>query len=295
MTENRGLSAGYGRLVTGLIALGLGLAVTLAVLLLIKFISNDMRWVLWLGSAGLLGAALWTGSRRRGGVLSFLLLCLPLLLVWVALVLPQLPGLWPHLVAWLGFALLGWYGFRPGHRPAAWALVALLVLGAGSFWYAMAYVPGAISRSLSQYRNDPAPEFSLVHLDGRPYPMESLQGKVLILDFFATWCAPCIAELPEIDAVYQRYAAESDVEILVLASDPGDTPEAIREFVAGRALQVPFLYDTEGRAHKAFGFAGFPGLAVIDKTARLRFTREGYNAAEHDFQDQLVEMIESFR
>ncbi len=118
------------------------------------------------------------------------LLCLPLTLVYGALVVPQLPGLWPHLVAWLGFALLGWYGFRYGQRPAAFALVALSGLVVGSFWYAEAYVPGEISRSLSQYRDDPAPSFSFVHLYGSPYTMESLREKVLVLDLFSNWCWP---------------------------------------------------------------------------------------------------------
>lgn len=282
------------RVRTGLIAFGLGLVITLAIFVLIKFISNDMRWVLWLGSAGLFGAALWVGSRRRGGVISFVLLCLPLMLVWVAAVLPQLSGLWPHMVAWLGFVLIGWYGFRPGHRPAALAFVALFVLGAGSFWYAEAYVPDAISRSLSQYRNDPSPPFSFVHLDGSPYPMESLDGKVLVIDFFALWCAPCIAEIPELEELRREVDHVGDVEVLVVANDSGgDTPEKISAWVDEHDPDLPFVYDPDGKAHAAFGFAGLPGLVIIDRQGNVRLTREGYNKAEVHLRENLVELIES--
>ena len=82
---------------------------------------------------------------------------------------------------------------------------------------------------------------------------------------------------------------------MVANDSGGDTPEGIREFLAGRELEVPFLYDPGGKAHKAFGFAGLPGLVVIDRAGRVRLTREGYNAAEHDFQENLAEMIESLR
>ena len=82
---------------------------------------------------------------------------------------------------------------------------------------------------------------------------------------------------------------------MVANDSGGDTPESIRAFVEGRDLDVPFVYDPGGKAHKAFGFAGLPGLVVIDRTDRIRFTREGYNAAEHNFLENLVEIIEVLR
>ena len=281
---------------TALFAVASGLAVAAGTVAVILWVTNDMRWMLFLGSAGFFGAAVWTGSRRRGGALSLLLLCLPLMLLHALLVVPELPGLWPHLPIWLAFALLGWLGFRSRERPWWPAIGALVAVAALASWYAFAYVPGAISRSLDQFRDEPAPAITLESLRGSPYPVESLAGKVVVLDFFATWCAPCIAELPELEAIHRRYATAPDVEVLVVANDSGgDTPESIREFVAGRDVDVPFAYDPGGKAHKAFGFAGLPGLVVIDTTGRIRFAREGYNAAEHDFQEKLVEMIEALR
>ncbi len=82
---------------------------------------------------------------------------------------------------------------------------------------------------------------------------------------------------------------------MVANDSGGDTPGAIRAFVEKRDLEVPFLYDPGGKAHKAFGFAGLPGLVVIDRADRIRFTREGYNAAETGFQENLVELVEAPR
>jgi thiol-disulfide isomerase/thioredoxin len=281
---------------TALAAFGLGLAVAATTVAVILWVTNDMRWMLLLGSVGLLGSALWAGSRRRGGGIAFLLLSSPLLLLHAALVVPELPGLWPHLAIWLGIAVVGWVGFRSKGRGSSAAIAALAILVAAGTWYAFSYVPDAISGALSRNRDEPAPEFVLETLEGSPYPVELLESKVVVLDFFGTWCLPCIAELPEIEAVYRRYASVQDVEVLVVANDSGgDTPEAVAAFVADRDLTVPFLYDPDGVAHRAFGFAGLPGLVVIDRGDRVRFSREGYNAAEDNFEDSLVEVIEALR
>lgn len=278
------------------LALGAGLAIVAATVVMILRVTNDMRWVLLLGSAGLFGVGLWIGSLRRGNALDFILLCLPLMAVHAAMVVPELPGLWPHLVIWLGVALLGWVGFRTPGRPSPAVVTALAAVSALASWYAFAYLPGAISGSLNRLRNEPAPSFALQNLDGTPFPVESLRGKVVVLDFFALWCAPCRAELPEIEAIHRRYASATDVIVLVVANGSGgETPEFIRSYVQKRRPEVTFLYDSGGKAHKAFGFAGLPGLVVINSANRIRFMREGYNAAETGFRDNLVRIVEGLR
>lgn len=283
---------------TALLALLAGIALAAATVGTILWVTNDMRWILLAGSLGLFAGTWWTANRRRGGVLALLLVSLPLLALYTAAVLPQMPGLWGHLVVWLLFALLGWWGFRSSAGGAAAGIVVFAVVAAvaGAAWYGLSYVPAEISRTLNQVRNEPAPVYRLVTLEGDEIPVSSLEGKVVLLDFFATWCAPCIAELPEIEALHRRYSDAPDVEILVVANDSGgDTPDGVRAFAEGRDLRVPFLYDPGGRAHAAFDFTGLPALALIDASGRLRFTRQGFNAAEADFQEHLVERIESLR
>ena len=276
----------------GLLSLCLGLAVLVGTLAFLALITNDMRWILWLGSAGLFTSAVWVAV-RRGGLVSILLLCLPLMTVFGVLAVGELPGLWPHLVFWPLFALVGWYGFRTGRRQALPALFAAVGVSAAAFWYCSAYVPVALASDLNHFRNDPAPEFTFVNLDGTPYPMESLDGKVVVLDFFATWCAPCIAELPELERVREDLGHRQDVELLIVANDSGeDTPESIRAFAEENPVELPFVYDPGGTAHAAFGFAGLPGLVVMDRSRRIRLIREGYNAAEIDFRENLVSFVE---
>jgi len=197
-----------------------------------------------------------------------------------------------HIPIWIAAALLGALAARRGTSRVAWA--ASLVLAFGSALYLAAYFPDEITRSLTRLPNEPAPVFALAELDGDPYPVDSLRGRVVVLDFFATWCAPCVAEMPELETLQRRHAADDDVVILVVANDSGgDSPQATGDFRQRRQIALDFAYDAGGAAHRAFGFLGLPGLVMIDCGGNVRLAREGFNEAEDDLAGFLAETIES--
>ncbi len=274
-------------------SLGLGLFVMTVTFSMILFITNDMRWILAVGSVLLFCSAVWIGSWRHGGFVGFFSLWLPIITIYWILVIPEFPTLWPHILSWISFSALGWFGFR-SKRWKNPVLIITLIVTLTTFWYGAAYIPREIANSLNQFRNDPAPQFTLERLDGSSYPMQSLNGKIVLLDFFATWCAPCIAELPELEAIYYDLKDRDDVLILIVANDTGnDTPESIQAFVDERGYKLPFTFDRKGKAHTAFGFAGLPGLVIIDHSGQIRLTREGYNSAEFTFHEDIVTFLES--
>ena len=78
---------------------------------------------------------------------------------------------------------------------------------------------------------------------GAKITLNDLHGKVVLLDYWATWCAPCIEGLPELEAVYQKYRSNPRVAILAVNPLMGDTPEKIHAFYEQKHLTVPLAFD----------------------------------------------------
>ena len=275
-------------------ALGLGILVLAAVFGFVALVSNDARLAYVIGAVLIFCSALWVGPKSPRPWLTAASLCGPLVIAFGLLALPQLPVLWPNLLLWLIAAGIGAY-----LRGAARLSRRFLVYGAGvllaaSVWYCMSYVPDRLARSLTQFRDASAPTFLLQPVTNGTVPLGPKPGKVLVIDFFATWCAPCIAELPEIANVRADLRDKSDIEFVIVANDSGgDTPQRFKSFAQRRHLTLPIAYDAGGKAHAAFGFTGVPALVVLDKMGRVRLTREGYNAAETNFRRDLVQFLKT--
>ena len=118
-----------------------------------------------------------------------------------------------------------------------------------------------------------APDFRLQNLQGVPLSLSSFRGKVLLLDFWATWCGPCVAELPKLQELFQKYEQNPSVRVVAISTDIND--EDVKKFIDKHGYTFPVLMDKGAAA--LYGVQGIPALFVIDQTGSIRYRHEGYD------------------
>ncbi len=125
----------------------------------------------------------------------------------------------------------------------------------------------------------PAVQFALKDLDGKDVKLAELKGKVVIVDFWATWCGPCKASFPYLQKVYDKY--RSNQNVLILAVNTSEQKQGkerldlVKQFMSDNKYTFPVLIDDQGVAQK-FGVEGIPTKYVIDKQGTLRFESVGF-------------------
>jgi thiol-disulfide isomerase/thioredoxin len=107
--------------------------------------------------------------------------------------------------------------------------------------------------------------FTLPGLDGKTYSRESLRGKVVLLNFWATWCPPCRKEMPDLEKLYQSFASRGFV-VLAVSDENRDT---IEKFLQGKGYTFPILLDPGKEAEATFQVDGIPKSFVFDRQGRL--------------------------
>jgi len=113
----------------------------------------------------------------------------------------------------------------------------------------------------------PAPDFALRDLSGRSHRLSAYRGKIVFLNFWATWCPPCREEMPSMERLHRRLGA-SDFVLLAVNEDDAGTP-AVRQFVDGLGLSFPVLLDLEGTVPPRYGVTGYPETFVIDRSGQV--------------------------
>ena len=110
---------------------------------------------------------------------------------------------------------------------------------------------------------DPAPGFQLEDTAGNKVSLESLRGKVVLVNFWATWCPPCRAEMPSMEKLNEAMAGEDFVMLAINVEENGRT--SVPEFLNKTPHAFPILYDDQGIVQELYGVYKFPESFVIRK------------------------------
>jgi thiol-disulfide isomerase/thioredoxin len=119
---------------------------------------------------------------------------------------------------------------------------------------------------------DPAPDFSLTSLDGKPVTLAGSKGKVILLNFWATWCGPCRAEIPDLVELQNKY--KEHLQILGLVVDDDDQ-DAVKDFAEKFGINYPVALATNDIRLQYGGIAALPTSFVLDSEGRIVQKHEG--------------------
>ena len=123
-------------------------------------------------------------------------------------------------------------------------------------------VSGCTKREAPALEGNIAPDFTLNDLSGRPVQLSSLRGKVVLLNFWATWCPPCQGEIPSMLRLNQLMQGKS-FQMLAVSVDEGGK-DAVNAFFNKRGAALPALLDSDGAVARRYGTTGVPETFVID-------------------------------
>jgi peroxiredoxin len=124
-------------------------------------------------------------------------------------------------------------------------------------------------------KGDAAPNATLKLLSGETRTLADYKGKVVVLDFWATWCAPCLYTMPKMIQFYNRHRSQN-VEVIGVAVDVSSRAE-VEQFVKEMEVNYPIAVDSEAVVKGVYGIKNLPTLFVIDKKGHIVLRLEGYD------------------
>ena len=137
----------------------------------------------------------------------------------------------------------------------------------------------AVPHALAIDAGQPAPDFTLPAADGRPLQLAAFRGKLVYLDFWASWCAPCRQSFPWMNSLQEKYGSGGLV-ILGVNVDQR-RPDADR-FLAQLPAKFAIAYDPQGTAPKLYAIKGMPSSVLIGADGRVLFAHAGFRDEERD-------------
>jgi len=143
---------------------------------------------------------------------------------------------------------------------------------------AYAGVPAVLNYTTNQIVNRPAGAFSLLGSDGSNVTADSVRGRVVILEFWATWCTPCEAELRNFNSIYKKYRTDTSVKFIAVNADGSDDISAVkdraRSYFEKRGLDLPVAFASRTMSQQ-LGVRAVPALVFLDMNENVRLIHYG--------------------
>jgi thiol-disulfide isomerase/thioredoxin len=146
-----------------------------------------------------------------------------------------------------------------------------------------------------------APGFKLVDMKGAEVDFASLKGKTVVVDFWATWCGPCVASFPSMQKMVDRYKNNPNVVFLFIDTweNVPNRKKLVEDFIAKNKYSFTVLYDkakeetgNDFEVVKGYEVDGIPTKFVVDGNGQIRFKSVGWSGSEYSFMQELQMMIE---
>jgi cytochrome c biogenesis protein CcmG/thiol:disulfide interchange protein DsbE len=172
---------------------------------------------------------------------------------------------------------------KPDLRPP-FALIVILLMGLGFVIY------DTLREHVTQV-GDTAPAFEVTATNGKSLTRDDFGGKILMLNFWATWCPPCIEETPRLNAL-QEELAKDGVVVLGISVDKSD--KAYKKFIDRMKVKFPTAHDPEARISARYGTFKFPETYIINSAGKVLAKYEGEPAGTW-LDPKVIEQIRAMR
>ncbi len=133
-----------------------------------------------------------------------------------------------------------------------------------------------------------APDFQLYNLNGKPVSLSDYRGTPVLLNFWATWCPPCRAEMPYLQQVYEEWSVQG---LKLLAVNIGESSAEVEEFMQSYNLTFPVLLDTKQDVSQIYNIRYIPATFFIDKDGIIQVVKVGPFQNKAEIESTLIKII----
>lgn len=148
---------------------------------------------------------------------------------------------------------------------------------------------GLTDNAAAKATPNPAPDFTLKSRTGDNLKLSELRGKVILINFWASWCGPCRQEMPVLNKLYQHYRS---LDFTVLGVNVEQNSDNAKSLLKDVSVSFPILFDSDNRVSKLYDVKGMPSTVLVDRDGNVRYVHIGYKpGTEAEYQTQIRALI----